>query len=96
MRKPEIITAIETCAAFADEISECWGGVKKGCSKRTLNHCSAFFWGGVAREKLEVEMLQRKWNPGEVIVKEDNSSTKMDMRYILQPFRVEGDIGLSY
>lgn len=46
MRKPEIITAIETCGALADETFECWSEAQKRrrkeeCHSRgTLHHSS--------------------------------------------------------
>lgn len=91
MRKPEIIKAIEDCGAGADEISECWSEVQKRQREAELHAAQEGL--RVAREKLELEMLQRNFDAGEAIVV-DNSSKKFDMRALLQPFRVGGDMGL--
>ncbi|KAM7281438.1 uncharacterized protein ISCGN_006045 [Ixodes scapularis] len=102
MRKPEIIKAIEDCGAGADEISECWSEVQKrrreaelrAAQRAAQEELHAAQEGlRVAREKLELEMLQRNFDAGEAIVV-DNSSKKFDMRALLQPFRVGGDMGL--
>ncbi|KAG0415919.1 hypothetical protein HPB47_006907 [Ixodes persulcatus] len=102
MRKPEIIKAIEDCGAGADEISECWSEVQKRRREAELRAAqraaqeklhAAQEGLRVAREKLELEMLQRNFDAGEAIVV-DNSSKKFDMRALLQPFRVGGDMGL--
>lgn len=78
MRTPEIIKAIETCGSDADEISECWSEVQRRRKK----------------EDLELEMLQQKVKVAGEASAVDGSSSKLDMRSLLQPFCVGGDLGL--